>query len=204
MLPHVEVHIHTHTHTHTHTPAITNARLLFTKIWNGSNGSSIVGYLKWKLISGHVLHEHIQVIVPRGMRAPRKRARSIDHPARGDETGSPVRRSFERLSFTPRITARRVKRRAIACSAYTSLEVLKNKEKKKKKKKGEKDGGRRKESEETYGDKRDAARFLYTQNRYDAVPESFNFTKGVQRHVYLLLPERVKPRTIRVAFRAAK
>ena len=79
------------------------------------------------------------------MRAPRKRARSIDHPARGDETGSPVRQSFERLSFTPRITARRVKRRAIACSAYTSLEVLKNKEKKKRRKRGKKmgEGGKR-------------------------------------------------------------
>ena len=40
----------------------------------------------------------------------------------------------------------------------------------------------------------DAALFILTD--MTPVPESVNFTKGVQRHVYLALLERVEPRAI--------
>ena len=46
--------------------------------------------------------------------------------------------------------------------------------------------------------------FLRRNRDMTAMPESFNFTKGVHRHVYLALVERVEPRTIRAAFRGGK
>lgn len=135
-------------------------------------------------------------IAPRGNENGAKTC-TIDHPGRRKRV--PSRTSILRISFfTPFESLPRYKRRTISRTVHNILrarECIREKRK----------GIRRRDEVEISDDALLSFFFFsYVETDMTAMPESFNFTKGVHRHVYLALLERVEPGTIRAAFRGGK